>query len=91
MNLGGLILNCFMSYVNCSIFPVLDIDECKVGSSTCTQNCENTEGSYTCSCDVGYTLADDGTTCIGNIHHDVHSIFVFSSQGLLSYKLYLAA
>ncbi|XP_068687099.1 fibrillin-2-like [Montipora foliosa] len=40
-----------------------DIDECKVFTFTCDVNadCHNTDGSYICSCKVGYT--GDGKTC----------------------------
>ncbi|KAI8505091.1 hypothetical protein Bbelb_172000 [Branchiostoma belcheri] len=41
------------------------IDECRDGSDTCNSEhgvCTNTEGSYACRCDTGYT--GDGRTCI---------------------------
>ena len=40
-----------------------DIDECKIGNNSCHENaqCTNTEGSFTCSCNSGYT--GDGTEC----------------------------
>lgn len=40
-----------------------DIDECREGSSGCSQTCENTDGSYRCSCRKGYRLSADGKTC----------------------------
>ena len=49
-----------------------DIDECLQasldGTSLCGSNqCTNRDGSYTCSCDVGYTnIATGGEICIGN-------------------------
>ena len=42
-----------------------DIDECTLGTANCTQNCLDLPGSYSCSCDPGYTLAPDGITCVG--------------------------
>lgn len=44
---------------------VIDIDECKAGASDCDMNadCTNTEGSYNCTCQPGYT--GNGTTCTG--------------------------
>ena len=36
-----------------------------MGTDTCEQNCHNTVGSYTCSCNAGYTLNSDGHTCDG--------------------------
>lgn len=44
---------------------VLDIDECSEDSDGCEQNCANTVGSYTCSCNTGYNLASDGRSCTG--------------------------
>ena len=43
----------------------LDIDECSEDSDGCAQNCVNTIGSYTCSCNTGYNLGSDGRSCIG--------------------------
>ena len=43
----------------------IDIDECLEGTNGCTQNCHNNIGSYTCSCHIGYRLAADQRTCIG--------------------------
>jgi len=41
----------------------LDIDECLVELGGCEQVCDNTPGSRTCSCDPGYVLDPDGTSC----------------------------
>ena len=40
-----------------------DIDECELDRDNCDRNaeCSDTEGSFTCTCDPGYT--GDGTTC----------------------------
>ena len=40
-----------------------DIDECETDNNNCHENaqCFNTEGSFTCSCYLGY--AGDGTEC----------------------------
>jgi len=40
-----------------------DIDECQHGNGDCEQNCLNADGSYTCSCNVGFALAADGKRC----------------------------
>ena len=44
---------------------ILDIDECAEGTDRCAQNCHNTIGSYTCSCNVGYRLNSNGYDCDG--------------------------
>ena len=43
----------------------IDLDECTTGSDSCDVNsvCQNTVGSYTCSCNAGYT--GDGKPCNG--------------------------
>ena len=43
------------------------MDECSADTDNCTQNCENTDGSFTCSCNDGYTTTDNGITCDGMI------------------------
>ena len=45
---------------------MLDIDECTEDIDGCIQTCTDTDGSYTCSCDVGYDLAKDGHGCDGD-------------------------
>ncbi|BFZ05862.1 hypothetical protein BsWGS_08901 [Bradybaena similaris] len=40
----------------------IDIDEC-TGRNTCQQKCANLPGSYECSCQEGFVLADDEYTC----------------------------
>ena len=44
-----------------------DVDECDMGTDGCAQNCSNTNGSFVCSCGVGYVLADDDLDCLGNV------------------------
>ena len=59
----------FQPNLPCIIFIVIlsffmtDINECVLGVDQCTTNatCSNTEGSYECSCNTGFT--GDGTTC----------------------------
>ncbi|XP_077862299.1 uncharacterized protein LOC100367189 [Saccoglossus kowalevskii] len=41
-----------------------DIDECDTANDGgCEHDCENTDGSYHCECDEGYTLNEDGRSC----------------------------
>ena len=48
-----------------SYFLYTDIDECSEGTDHCSQNCQNTIGSYRCFCNTGYRLNTDGVTCNG--------------------------
>ena len=43
---------------------LVDVNEC-LENSTCLQVCDNTEGSYNCSCWTGYQLSGDLSTCEG--------------------------
>ena len=54
----------FLYYHNIAFFKT-DIDECGAGTDSCDENahCNNTEGSYRCSCSSGYS--GNGTTCNG--------------------------
>ena len=42
-----------------------DIDECTLDYHVCADNCHNSVGSYSCSCDAGYRLNSDGRNCDG--------------------------
>ena len=48
-------------------YNLADIDECAEDSDGCSQNCHNTLGSYTCSCNAGYRLNTDGHACDGKL------------------------
>ena len=37
----------------------LDINECNVLNGGCSHYCNNTDGSYYCSCPVGFELVDE--------------------------------
>lgn len=43
-----------------------DKNECLVNNGDCEQGCENTVGSYECTCPLGYQLMDNGRACNGN-------------------------
>lgn len=64
-----------ISYVLCEKWTIAsvfllsllsDIDECIASAGVCdvNANCQNSLGSYLCSCKVGYS--GDGKTCIGS-------------------------
>ena len=50
-------------------FP--DINECAGGDHGCNQGCDNTEGSFTCTCNDGFELSGDGKTCIGKLRSHI--------------------
>ena len=43
----------------------IDINECREGTDGCAQICTDSEGSYSCSCETGYNLAEDKHGCNG--------------------------
>ena len=47
-------------------FFITDIDECS-GTNPCTQYCNNTIGSFECSCRDGFQLHSDKFTCTGTV------------------------
>ena len=51
-----------------SISNVIDINECLTNNGGCNQTCNNSIGSYSCSCDIGYDLAVDKHNCYGMFH-----------------------
>ena len=55
---------------------ILDILECNLETDGCHDNatCSDTDGSYTCTCDIGYT--GDGFNCDSEFVIFVTSIFV---------------
>lgn len=70
-------------------FSCPDIDECATGSHQCSHTCQNTVGSYTCTCPTGYTLSN-GRVCTGesirlsiitfSYHDDVFQILMSAEQ-----------
>ena len=62
-----------------TIMVTIDIDECSMQVDECDHTCNNTLGSYTCSCNDGYLLDRNGLQCNGKyvaiiIHHCFQSI-----------------
>ena len=51
-----------------------DINECSEKTHSCDKNatCTNTDGSFNCNCQIGYT--GDGNTCTGIIKIHLHDI-----------------
>ena len=51
----------------------VDNNECEVNNGGCSQNCNNTLGSYRCSCEEGYSLNFDQFSCSGKeINMDIY-------------------
>ena len=46
-------------------FIFTDINECAESNGGCSHNCNNTEGSFECSCRDGYILDSDRKNCLG--------------------------
>ena len=44
---------------------LVDINECAVNNGGCSNECMNSDGSYSCTCPIGYALGADGLTCSG--------------------------
>ena len=42
-----------------------DVDECLVLNGGCHQVCQDTEGSFECSCEEGFRLLSDNINCEG--------------------------
>ena len=42
-----------------------DVNECDLETDGCAHYCENTDGSFNCSCREGFELEDDGKNCAG--------------------------
>ena len=53
--------------LNIDIILSSDINECELNSSLCGQNsmCENTEGSFLCTCSAGFQLITETHQCQG--------------------------
>ena len=49
----------------CTTSHHTDRDECALGISGCNQYCTNTNGSYFCSCYLGYQISSNSRMCVG--------------------------
>lgn len=55
-----------------------DVNECNQTTRICSQQCENTYGSYKCSCAKDYISVDNGTSCLMN--STVKPLLLFSNR-----------
>lgn len=63
-----------------TLYHLLDTNECRhYPGRLCAHKCENTPGSYKCSCTTGFKLASDGRNCDGNILLDISQGFIFEN------------
>ena len=56
----------------CNVTHPSDIDECSGATHGCVHLCNNTEGSYFCSCNLGYELNGDLGLCNGELKCNVY-------------------
>ena len=50
------------------LWCLIDINECESQlSSQCDHSCVNSVGSFSCVCNFGYRMAEDGRHCIGEL------------------------
>ena len=63
-NVKWVVLN---NYLNSLVLHLTDVDECLSGTHGCatTAKCSNSDGSFSCACNTGYS--GDGVTCTGKI------------------------
>lgn len=63
----------FLTFSSVSAWSALDIDECRDGTHQCRYNqiCENTRGSYHCTCPRGYRSQGVGRPCVGTCHREI--------------------
>lgn len=45
------------------MFELSDVNECEQIPSPCKFACQNTDGSFICSCPIGFVLNPDGVSC----------------------------
>ena len=64
------------TYAHATTIHYTDVDECTAGQHTCSHICSNTEGSYNCSCPIGFQLDDDNRTCTGE--NECHCIVLWA-------------
>ena len=70
---------------------MLDIDECSSNTHDCHQMavCNNTEGSYDCSCQHGYN--GDGNNCTGKFRiYQQKEIYLLLWQAFMKYMYLLS-
>ena len=65
-NPGSWLITITYMYTNIIIIHPLDINECDPSIALCEHLCTNSNGSYTCDCEPGYSITTDQLSCLGN-------------------------
>lgn len=52
-------------FETCMTALFADIDECSDNNGGCAHTCSNSDGSFSCGCEAGYSLGSDGLACEG--------------------------
>ena len=61
----------------------VDIDECAGDIDDCDQICTNTNGSFQCSCNSGYSLSSDERSCLQAGTEEGTKVTALSNEGRL--------
>ena len=66
----------------------IDINECD-GINDCQQICTNTEGSFTCNCTDGFSLAQDERNCTGTYEGPSECMYCMCTCADHNYTIFL--
>ena len=55
----------YIAIINDLFIMDIDVDECQTSNGGCDHFCNNTDGSYICSCQQQFILSHDQLSCIG--------------------------
>ena len=50
---------------------IVDVNECNTNNGGCEDSCVNTDGSYYCTCDTGYSLDSNKHDCNGKMNYNI--------------------
>ena len=64
---------------------ITDINECEINNGGCEQMCNNTNGSFFCSCEMGYQLDSSGLNCSSMVTTQL-CLSAFNSATLYVYQ-----
>ena len=70
----GTILKLTWYETNKLLCLTVDVNECALNNGGCEQVCNNSVGSFQCSCNRGYRLNLDRMNCSGNMHAQLEII-----------------